>query len=1374
MSQKTLRDSPYQSLQYCWPEKFTKRRKFDRKTENQTYIQYLETQLYYGEEEEEEEEEDDDNSTEDEDEDDVEEHQDKSENQDAKECNGRSVVRRFMKGVIGDEDTLQYHDQVEEVSGFCEHARVDSETGTVSQNAKHIALLDDRSAGNCRPHLGPLTAQQLRNELSKKRFKVESDQDFATGTYKDEEIDAERRLIFIPDLDPLTIEAIITTAPITQAPALRDLFYKHLTGKASIGVTIPSQGFSVFTLEFHIPPTTISTSRDEHICLYEAQTSVVVTGIDQWVWAAYGFVDNYFGSNETVDYYHLLRGKIGGHPDPLAAGRLNADEPIWTPREYFLQVCQIRSKRVLKEWNYIMSMIKSEIEWPRDNHEIPLPYSDPKNTSKLRDISAWNTQMMALLSRLIGGLSETVQAWEAFRSQEMGYFIYHSESGAPLSPIPSLIAINKIFEELNFNLRKLEELKKELCESSPQALHAHLSFENNAASTFQQSAKKLEDLTVITVIFFPMALAANLFMLILGALIAAIPVTVSNRRFWLQSILDATQQLITFYNARQLDGEKFCKTYTSPRDSQPPKRRIFAKKPLPPKDTEWGPEAGLMDAFLERPESEIVPKDPGMSSASSSRNSSDSLSLLDEMPGSFNLTDPFTPTVQAELLDSPGKQFRLSEINEDLLHPDKYKSKLRRLQAHIFRESATSQYGIKTGMIHSEVDLTSDSRFQECQKFLTCIERNLTVLRDAGFCSAVTTFLQIDPNRTQVAFLRSVELDKVAQLGSCIGEKNISLKDLGVLDRACKELLGDYLGTPCPLRAGDFTIISLRVLDLVLVSHVCSHMSDFDHWMSKDTSTVQKFQISTRTSSIIDCSVISERGTLSFSRRTLKCLNGFLCGEKVWVLHGPNMDPTDPTELFLSITPDAFADAWGPMWKINNAGKPMETLRYDLEHGSIVPLSLISGSREHSAEVETEPNEELCHWIPNSELEELERILACTSPPQIIQPRLLIGACHHSVTPNTEHCYCNLTDANDRFVSNGYRRIMGSSTVKWVTESQTMGTAASGGGLMVPTIQYSHTWKRDGTLVKEAFHKRWKNSQQRPWKFLLMRFGLQLSICTRNSRKVRVVDLIAGDTMREYMRTFPSYASEPWREEFEDMLDKDPAKLVNFKMNNPLERKGIEQYVTNCLDGLFHTGIGSRGNDPFVAFWVYHNQPWEIAFPRQCHGWTGFAEDSDSRCSFVVLEKCLVNVLGLKCCHPRENMPEEATQRMRKDTPAVLETFLKISERAETPNGLHISQKENGRQYWSVGSLKDRKHCIMLGKQGKLEGKGFRSKRVEKGGRHSSRKVLTGKWSSESRLAATARVLSAYITPPEAHTEHICDGSEDGLPPLPYHVLDRT
>jgi hypothetical protein len=227
---------------------------------------------------------------------------------------------------------------------------------------------------------------------------------------------------FVTNLDSSTIEVLAATAARSQAPALKDAFYKYLAGKASIGATISvsiftrnqgflgrpcllililmmqPKGFRLFTLSLHIPyyvlrqnndqfedhrkkfdgtplrqswnlpflsksmKTSTSTSTDRPHILYEAQMSFVVTGIDHWVWVGYGFVDTYFDSKETVDGYHTMRGPHQRRSDSLAAGQLNADEPIWTPREYFCKVFEIRINMVLKEWYLIVDKVDKGVE----------------------------------------------------------------------------------------------------------------------------------------------------------------------------------------------------------------------------------------------------------------------------------------------------------------------------------------------------------------------------------------------------------------------------------------------------------------------------------------------------------------------------------------------------------------------------------------------------------------------------------------------------------------------------------------------------------------------------------------------------------------------------------------------------------------------------------------------------------------------------------------------------------------------------------------------------------------------------------------------------------------------------------------------------
>lgn len=108
-----------------------------------------------------------------------------------------------------------------------------------------------------------------------------------------------------------------------------------------------------------------SASINKRHSLYEAQISVALIGIDHWVWAAYGLVDTYFESNErvkeSVSRYDQLKGRQG-RADPLAAGHIDASKPIWTPREYFLRVFEIRIKQVQREWHNIVDKAENEVK----------------------------------------------------------------------------------------------------------------------------------------------------------------------------------------------------------------------------------------------------------------------------------------------------------------------------------------------------------------------------------------------------------------------------------------------------------------------------------------------------------------------------------------------------------------------------------------------------------------------------------------------------------------------------------------------------------------------------------------------------------------------------------------------------------------------------------------------------------------------------------------------------------------------------------------------------------------------------------------------------------------------------------------------------
>jgi hypothetical protein len=98
-----------------------------------------------------------------------------------------------------------------------------------------------------------------------------------------------------------------------------------------------------------------------HDYVYEAQLSVLVTGIDDWVWAAYCFADVYFKGEEhteTVEHYSKQQIVL----DPHSCGRYPANPPVWIPREYYLRALSCRVEQVKQEWSNSVSQLIQQTE----------------------------------------------------------------------------------------------------------------------------------------------------------------------------------------------------------------------------------------------------------------------------------------------------------------------------------------------------------------------------------------------------------------------------------------------------------------------------------------------------------------------------------------------------------------------------------------------------------------------------------------------------------------------------------------------------------------------------------------------------------------------------------------------------------------------------------------------------------------------------------------------------------------------------------------------------------------------------------------------------------------------------------------------------
>jgi hypothetical protein len=104
---------------------------------------------------------------------------------------------------------------------------------------------------------------------------------------------------------------------------------------------------------------------EDNFRLYEAHTSCVVHGVDEWQWVAYAFKDAQHDSGgvytHETDYGEFETKKdISSqevYKDPMANG-INADKPIWRPRQYFIKVFDMQMRQFKEEWDALVYMLE--------------------------------------------------------------------------------------------------------------------------------------------------------------------------------------------------------------------------------------------------------------------------------------------------------------------------------------------------------------------------------------------------------------------------------------------------------------------------------------------------------------------------------------------------------------------------------------------------------------------------------------------------------------------------------------------------------------------------------------------------------------------------------------------------------------------------------------------------------------------------------------------------------------------------------------------------------------------------------------------------------------------------------------------------------
>jgi hypothetical protein len=740
-----------------------------------------------------------------------------------------------------------------------------------------------------------------------------------------------------------------------------------------------------------------------------------------------------------------------------------------------------------------------------------------------------------------------------------------------------------------------------------------------------------------------------------------------------------------------------------------------------------------------------------------------------------------------------------------ILNPRQYFDRLEDLERDIFQDSLFlfPEKGVKVGNLYQSWDLLSAHEkfhFQtridnidvvtliklsksprllhllQCYNIIRRTGKSTSKLQSAGYLADSVTFLVMERDifRRGVAKMVQIPVYKVLDLGLAF---EFTLK--GVLDELstlqtgqddqivvdsiverqdgthsltvkCGEMLSSMDLLPlssvrdiCP-RAWDCAVQSLQ---LGILSYAGAHIQRFDLELigSEVTSFQLPIKITYENETLHEISSAPTQSTIKLRRRQFQCLDKLLGGYQPWVFHQDIYgEESDPLHLSTCIRP--LTDLWGPCWGI--LGECGSIQRYDIGNGSIVPCS--EGAGFSSIRSAMKASEVYCHWMSSKEwnaqlIEENQKGLPRKH--FLESDTLLIGAntefglnVNQECSSTPERASRMKTQLHDQ----GALRFPRTFRDKRYIDSHAVQVSGTALGIISGTGIVTYK-RRVGHTMKDALIERWRHNLRSPLDLEAFS-GVEVSFCTRNTRRRRLMHLLASDTVRNYLNTISfKWVSENCEHAYFKAL-RCPKLFRRFWKDHKEWQENVGNAVSICLDALEETGIDNDSGE-LSALWVESfggqgdsdgesdgedDEEGAVESPptvlisqattlgkgtdsnfceehivtlfRSEHTWTGFLQDSEESLTMAIVGMTCLDFLhengyGRRCAAQRAI----ANDTLKSKGFAVLQTSLKINESILKNEKLKQEKVDSGRKIiWNAKDLK-RGTSFPLGNHGTLK-----------------------------------------------------------------------
>ena len=351
----------------------------------------------------------------------------------------------------------------------------------------------------------------------------------------------------------------------------------------------------------------------------------------------------------------------------------------------------------------------------------------------------------------------------------------------------------------------------------------------------------------------------------------------------------------------------------------------------------------------------------------------------------------------------------------------------------------------------------------------------------------------------------------------------------------------------------------------------------------------------------------------------LGCMSELIQGRRVWVLNqvntgstAKNFENSGKAHIKTKITD--LARIWGPIWRVS---KPSDD--------SCIWYRLPSGYLGHTeSRISSQVDETPCHFSKHPRDFDSRPSARYRMP---TTPYLLIGQDLPSGLKQRVSCQMHLEKGLQGFAL----QTVGTLAPHKYIDSMTGQLGLGQWGL---SANWSTQIKTNpGILAKESYLQRWKLEPEfRNPRMLLLWYGVELSLCTRNARRCRVIDLLRSHVIIQYLETM--YKPQASLASFM------PTLLAALKSTNPDDflilydahpewRREIGTVVVRCLDLLKDTGVNYLGDLVAFAFLEELDDSEQLAvIPKATCTWIGLLKDTFDMATFAVVSPSCLEFRG--------------------------------------------------------------------------------------------------------------------------------------------------